>query len=50
MKEKTKEKSKDSDKDKEKKAGSHSSLLRFLFQKREEKEFDEAIALLQKLQ
>lgn len=48
--EKPKEKSKDSDKDKEKKEGSHGSLLRFLFQKRDEKEFDEAIALLQKLQ
>ncbi len=48
--EKPKEKSKDSDKDKEKKEGAHGSLLRFLFQKREEKEFDEAIALLQKLQ
>ena len=48
--EKPKEKSKDSDKDKEKKEGSHGSLLRFLFQKRDEKEFDEAIALLQNLQ
>ena len=48
--EKPKEKSKDSDKDKEKKEGSHGSLLRFLFQKRDEKEFDEAIALLRKLQ
>ena len=48
--EKPKEKSKDSDKDKEKREGAHGSLLRFLFQKREEKEFDEAIALLQKLQ
>ena len=48
--EKPKEKSKDSDKDKEKKEGAHGSLLRFLFQKRDEKEFDEAIALLQNLQ
>ena len=47
-KEKDKEKEKSADSEKEKESG-HGSLLRFLFQKREEKEFDDAIALLQGL-
>lgn len=46
-KEKSKEKSADSEKDK--KESTHGSFLRFLLQRRDEKDFDEAIALLKKL-
>ena len=47
-KEKEKEKEKEKDKEKEKES-THGSLFRFFFQKKDEKDFDEAIALLQKL-
>lgn len=49
-KENSKEKEKEKEKDKEReKESTHGSLFRFFFQKKDEKDFDEAIALLQKL-
>jgi len=48
-KEKSKEKSKEKEEKEKQKESTRSSIFRFLFQKKEEKDFDEAVALLQKL-